>query len=245
MHHITKIIIIPVFCIVFLCTKVYAQQTIITVPSSDILPGGEVILKQSNRFSTFGSGFVSLTPQVIMGTGKDTEVSLGAGTNINSEDTSVKLNITAKKVFKIKKSFRFTVGGNLNPSLTEGKKPDSMIYAHGSYLCKKTRTTLTAGGFVGGQGQMPSLTGAMLGIDQTIIPNKLRIVADYVSRDESWGSFAAGLKIRPEPTTSITTAVIIPNNNEDRIAFSISLSKYVGKVIPEFAKKEPEEKEKL
>ncbi len=229
----------------FSLTPVFAQQTIITMPSSDVLPGGEVILKQSNRFSTFGNGFVSLTPQIIMGAGKDTEISIGAGTNIQSEDTSVKLNITAKKVFRIKKSVRFTVGGNINPSLTEGRNPDSMIYAHGSYLCRKTRTTLTAGGFVGGQGQMPSLTGAMLGIDQTIIPNKLRIVADYVSRDESWGSFAAGLKIRPEPTTSITTAVIIPNNNEDRVAFSVSISKYIGKVIKEPVNNELQEKEKL
>lgn len=92
---------------------------------------------------------------------------------------------------------------------------------------------------------MPSLTGVMIGIDQTIIPNKLRVVADWVSRDESWGVFAAGLKIRPEPTTSITTAVIIPNNQEDRLAFSLSISKYIGKVIPEPARKEKEEKENL
>ena len=208
-----------------------AQQTIITMPSSDVLPGGEVILKQSNRFSPFDNGFVSLTPQVIVGTGKDTEISVGAGTTIENANTNVKLNLTAKKVFRIKRSMRLTVGGTLSPSLTEGKNPDSMIYAHGSYLVKETRTTLTAGGFVGGKEQMPSLTGVMLGIDQTIIPNKLRIVADWVSRNESWGSFAAGFKIRPEPTTSITTAVIIPNNQEDRVAFSISLSKYVGKVI--------------
>lgn len=245
MQKLRLYLILTVYIMFFSLTPVFAQQTIITMPSSDVLPGGEVILKQSNRFSTFGNGFVSLTPQIIMGTGKDTEISIGAGTNIQSEDTSVKLNITAKKVFRIKKSVRFTVGGNINPSLTEGKNPDSMIYAHGSYLCRKTRTTLTAGGFVGGQGQMPSLTGAMLGIDQTIIPNKLRIVADYVSRDESWGSFAAGFKIRPEPATSITTAVIIPNNNEDRVAFSVSISKYVGKVIQEPAQKESQEKEKL
>ena len=225
--------------------SVFAQQTIITMPSSDVIPAGEIILKQSNRFSPFGSdGFVSLTPQVIVGTGKDTEISVGAGTTIEDK-TSVKMNLTAKKVFRIKRSARITVGGTLSPSLTEGTKPDSMIYAHGSYLCRKTRTTLTAGGFVGGQGQMPSLTGAMLGIDQTIIPNKLRIVADYVSRDESWGSFAAGLKIRPEPTTSITTAVIIPNNNEDRVAFSVSISKYIGKVIKEPVNNELQEKEKL
>lgn len=232
---------ITAFFIVFLSgAGAFAQQTIISVPSSDVLPGGEVILKQSNRFSPFGDGFVSLTPQATIGTGWGTEMSLGVGTTIDDR-TDVKLNLAAKKVFRIKSSARLTVGGTLTPSLTEGKNPDSMVYAHGSYLFRKTKTTLTAGGFVGGKGQMPSLTGVMLGIDQSIIPNKLRVVADWMSRDESWGAFSAGFKIRPEPTTSITTAVVIPNSNEDRVAFSISLSKYVGKVIPEKAKEEPEE----
>lgn len=232
------------FIVLLFGTSVFAQQTIVTMPSSDVLPGGEIILKQSNRFSPFGDGFSSLTPQVIMGTGKGTEASFGVGTNIDDR-TSVKLNLTAKKVFKIKRSTRLTIGGTLSPSLTEGKNPDSMLYAHGSFLCRKTKTTLTAGGFVGGRGEMPSLTGVMLGIDQTIIPNKLRVVADWVSRDESWGAFSAGFKIRPEPTTSITTAVIIPNSDDDRIAFSVSISKYLGKVLKEPVWDEPERKDSL
>jgi len=216
-----------------------AQQNIINVPSSDVLPGGNVILKQSNKFSPFDNSYVSLTPSVIMGVGKGIEASVGVGTTI-SENNSTKMNIGVKKVFKYKKATRFTIGSTLSPNLTEGKSPDSMLYAHTSYLCKKTKTTLTAGGFVGGKEQMPTLTGVMLGIDQTIVPNKLRIVADYISRDESWGAFSAGFKFRPEPTTSITTAVIVPNDKENRVAFSISISKYLGKVIPEPKKKETE-----
>ena len=236
---IVFICIAVIFCIP---SVVFAQQTIVTMPSSDVLPGGEVILKQSNRYSPFGEAYASLTPQVIMGTGWGTEASFGVGTTIDDR-TSVKLNITAKKVFKIKKAARFTVGGTLSPSLTEGKNPDSMIYAHGSYLFKKTKTTLTAGGFIGGKGEMPTLTGVMIGVDQTIIPNKLRIVADWVSRDESWGALAAGFKIRPEPSTSITTAIVITNNSEDRVAFSLSISKYLGKVITEKVKDEHYDKD--
>jgi hypothetical protein len=226
--------------IFFIGTNVFAQQNIISVPSSSVLPGGEIILKQSSKMSPFGNEYASLSPQIIVGTGKDTEVSLNVGTTI-SDRTSVKMNIGAKKVFKIKQSTRFTVGGILTPSLTEGKKPDSMIYAHTSYMIRKTKTTITAGGFVGGKSEMPSLTGAMLGIDQTIIPNKFRVVADYISRDESWGAFSAGFKIRPEPSTSITTAVIIPNSNDSRVAFSLSVSKYLGKVIPDIPKKKPKD----
>lgn len=229
-------VLLLLLAIHFLALPVSAQQTILSVPSSDVLPGGEVILKQSNKFSPFGDKFVSLTPQMTIGTGKGTEMSIGVGTNI-SDNNSVKLNLTAKKVFKYKKATRFTVGGNLTPSLTEGKKPDSMLYAHTSFLIRKTKTTITAGGFVGGKGEMPTLTGAMLGIDQTIIPNKLRVVADYISRDESWGAFSAGFKIRPEPTTSITTAIVLPNADGERLAFSVSISKYLGKVIPDIPKK--------
>lgn len=229
-------VLLLLLAIHFLALPVSAQQTILSVPSSDVLPSGEVILKQSNKFSPFGDKFVSLTPQMTIGTGKGTEMSIGVGTNI-SDNNSVKLNLTAKKVFKYKKATRFTFGGNLTPSLTEGKKPDSMLYAHTSFLIRKTKTTITAGGFVGGKGEMPTLTGAMLGIDQTIIPNKLRIVADYISRDESWGAFSAGFKIRPEPTTSITTAIVLPNADGERLAFSVSISKYLGKVIPDKPRK--------
>lgn len=217
----------------------FAQQTVVSIPSSDLLPGGEMILKQSNRFSPFGDGFVSLTPSVIMGTGKGTEASFAVGTSIRDR-TDVKIDMTAKKVFKIKKSTRFTVGGRLTPSLTQGRNPDSMVYAHSSFLIKKTRTTITSGGYVAGYGQMPSNTGVMFGIDQTIIPNKFRVVADWMSRDDSGCAISAGFKIRPEPTTSITAAVVLPNNNEERVAFSLSISKYVGKVIPEKKKEEDE-----
>ena len=223
----------------FINISALAQQTIITVPSSDVLPGGEMILKQSNRFSTFGDNFVSLTPSFIMGTGKDTEISFGAGTTIR-EQTDVKLDIAAKKVFKFKSATRFTVGGRISPSLTAGKNPDSMLYAHTSFLIKKTRTTLTSGTYVGGYEQMPTNLGVMLGIDQTIIPNKLRVVADWMSRSDSGCALAAGLKIRPKPTTSVTAAVVIPNDEEDRVAFSISVSQYLGRVLPEKKKEEEE-----
>ncbi len=221
-------------------TSVFAQQTIISVPSSDVLPGGEIILKQSNRFSPFGEEYVNLTPNVIIGTGKHSEVSFGVGTNIR-ETTDVRLNMTAKKVFKIHRSTRVTVGGTLTPSLTEGKNPDSMIYAHGSYLFKRTKTTITAGGYLGGRAQIPGLGGVMLGIDQAIISNKLRFAADWMSREDTGGAFSAGFKMRPEATTSITTAVVIPNADEERVAFSVSISKYIGK--PEIFKKEPSKKE--
>lgn len=215
-----------------------ANQTIISVPSSDVLPGGEIILKQSNKFTPWHESFVSLTPSVIMGTGKGTEASFAVGTTLD-DGASVKLDLGVKKVFRIGKSTRFTVGGRLSPNLTDGKNPNSFLYAHGSYLIKKTRTTLTSGVYVMGKEQAPNMTGAIVGIDQTIIPNRLRVVADWMSRGDAGNSLSAGLKIRPHAQTSITTAVLIPNCNDDRLAFSVSVSQYVGNIF-ELIKKDKE-----
>lgn|SRR5574344_2260953 len=217
---------------------VVAQQNIISVPSSDVLPAGNIILKQSNKISPFDNGYASLTPRIIVGTGKDTEMSLGVGTKIRKHSSDVNLNIAAKKVFKIKKSTRVTIGGNIIPSFTEGKNPNSLLYAHTSYLSKKTKTTLTAGAYVAGYGQTPSSSGAIIGIDQSIVSNKLRIAADWMSGTESWGALSAGFKYRPVPTTSITTAIIVPNNN-DSVIFALSVSQYLGKVFD----KEPKSKD--
>jgi hypothetical protein len=211
---------------IFIMLPCMAEQTIITIPSSDVLPKGEWMLKESNRSDTEGN--VNLTPYVIFGTGWGTESTIGVGTSIGNT-TDVSLDLRLKKVFKAGENTRFTVGGRIRPSLTNGSNPDSMIYAHSSYIIRKTKTTITAGGYVAGYGQMPGSTGVMVGIDQTIIPKKLRLVADWMSRQDAGCVFAAGLKYRPEPTTSITTAVLIPNNGE-RVGFSISISKYLGKL---------------
>ena len=216
----------------------FAQQTIVTVPSSDALPTGEIILKQSNKFTPWHESFVSLTPSVIVGTGKGTESFFAVGTTMD-DGASVKLDIGTKKVFKIGKSTRFTIGGRVSPNLTDGKNPNSFLYAHGSYLIKKTRTTLTSGMYVMGKEQMPNMTGAILGIDQTIIPNKFRVVADWMSRQDNGSAISAGFKIRPHAQTSITTAVIIPNCNDDRFAFSVSVSQYMGN-IKDIVKKDKE-----
>lgn len=237
MKKILKTILISFF--IYCCqTNSFAQQTIVTVPSSDALPTGEIILKQSNKFTPWHESFISLTPSVIVGTGKGTESFFAVGTTLD-DGASVKLDIGTKKVFRIGKSARFTVGGRISPNLTDGKNPNSFLYAHGSYLFKKTRTTLTSGVYVMGKEQAPNMTGAIVGIDQTIIPNKFRVVADWMSRQDNGSAISAGFKIRPHAQTSITTAVIIPNCNEDRLAFSLSVSQYIGN-IKDLIKKDKE-----
>lgn len=227
--YITSLISI-FFC--FACTNhSKAEQTIINMPSSEVVPLGQIIIKSSAKISPFSNGLSSvITPVFTFGGGKGTEFSAGVGTTIQSNTLS-RANLSAKKVFFIGSGSRLTIGGSVNPYLTETATPDTLFYTHFSQRIKKTRTSITAGAYIHGQKHMPHMAGAMLGVEQTIIPNKLRAAVDWISSDNSYGKFGVGLKYRPVPSVSMTTAIIIPNKDPEDLAFSFSISKFLS--LPE------------
>lgn len=232
----------------FVCQSVFAQQTIISIPSSDVLPVGDIILKESNKINPFGdSSSYQLTPTVIFGSGFNTETSIGLSSSIASKTarTGLKLNLATKKVFYLGKKTRFTVGTQISPNLNLGKNPDTMIYSHFNYRIKKTKTSVTSGMYASGKNSAPSNLGAVIGIDQVILPNKLRIAADYMTRTDSLGSFNVGFKYRPVPDLSITTAISLPTCEEQKVGFIISFSKYVGNIKDVYADIKKEEKGEL
>ncbi len=230
-----KICLLIATFILFSCPTagVFAQQTIINVPSSEVLPFGDIILKESTR--VMPDDFVRLTPTVIFGLGKGFELATGVGTTLGDE-TVVRGDIALKKVFIIKGATRFTVGARVSPYFNQSSEPDSFIFSHFSHRIKKTKTTLTAGMYVGSRQEItPSKTGVLLGLDQVIVPNKLRLAVDYISGDETMSVFATGLKYRPIPTLSINSAVLIFPRDEDRVAFNVSISKFLS--IKDFLQK--------
>lgn len=206
----------------------FAEQTIINIPSSEVVPLGQMILKQSTKISpTTDDLSTVLAPVFTFGTGKGLEFSTGVGTTIQ-DNTFVRANLATKKVFFIGSGSRITIGGSVNPYLTETATPDTLFYTHFSQRIKKTRTSLTAGVYTQGQKHMPNRAGVLFGIEQVIIPNKLRVAMDWISGEHSYGKFGVGLKYRPIPSVSITSAVIVPNKDDDNIAFSLSVSKFLS-----------------
>jgi hypothetical protein len=205
-----------------------ANKTIINIPSSEVLPAENIILKESNRFNPhFDNGTTVLTPSVVIGVGHSFELASGVGTTFNDKNV-VKGNFSIKKVFFIGSSTRLTLGGSVNPYFSTHSTPDSLFYTHVSHRIKKTRTSITAGAYVHGQKSMPNDGGVMLGFEQVIIPNKLRLVMDWISGDDSYGKMGVGLKYRPIPSLSITSAVIVPNRDTDTIGFNVSVSKSIS-----------------
>jgi len=230
----TPAIIIIFFVIVCLNLKAFAQQTIINVPSSEVLPFGGILLKDSNRFSPFDDGYATITPSATFGLGHGFELSTGVATTLDKE-TFVRGDITAKKVWFIGNASRLTVGGTISPYLSESSRPNSFVYSHFTHRIKKTKTSITAGLYLHGKNSGPDSAGAILGLEQVIIPNKLRLALDWLSSEDSYGKMGVGLKYRPVPTLSLTSAVIVPNEDDEIIGFNFSLSKFIS--VKDFASK--------
>ena len=214
----------------FNISPVLSQQTIINLPSSEVLPQGNIILKESTRFRPSGSdGYTSITPTIITGIGHGLELSVGVGSTIDKDfNTNVKGDIGLKKVIFLGSSTRLTVGGSITPSFMTSVTPDTFTYAHVTQRIKKTRTSLTAGAYMNGQQHFLNTGGVAFGIDQVLIPNKLRLVFDWMSGEQNYGRMGVGLKYRPIPTLSVTSAVIIPNKDSESISFNISVSKNIS-----------------
>jgi len=116
----------------------------------------------------------------------------------------------------------------VSPYYSEASRPNTFAYAHLSQRIKKTRTSLTAGAYMHGKNSFPDKVGMLVGLEQVLIPNKLRLVCDWMTGDDSYGKMGVGLKYRPVPTVSIASAVIVPNNDDDNIGFNFSVSKFVS-----------------
>ncbi len=82
----TKVIFNVVLILMFFVSSqsVFAQQTIITVPSSELVPTGDLFVKESNRFGTFSNGTnVSITPSATLGLGWNTQLTTGISTSLD------------------------------------------------------------------------------------------------------------------------------------------------------------------
>lgn len=206
-----------------------AQQTIINVPSSDVLPAGDVILKGSTRIRLNDDDISRFSPSVIMGIGRGMDFSFAVPTSIDKNfNTTVDGDIGAKKVWFLGHSTRLTAGAAISPSFNMPVTPDTFSYVHLTQKIKKTKTSLTFGGYMSGQSHFLNVGGVIVGFDQVLISNKLRVVCDWMSGDNNRGNFAVGVKYRPIPSLSVTGAVILPNKNTESVAFNVSISKYIS-----------------
>lgn len=229
MNKIVFKILLIIITTFYSCIQANALQAIISVPSSDVLKKNAILLKESTIVSPGSARRVNTNPSFNIGLGWGTEVSIGVPINIKFEDGTAteKINIEAKKVFYLgSDTNRLTIGTAIAPSLNMPVCPDTYLYMHATKVIPKTRTALTAGGYMTGTQHLIHTGGAILAVDQGIIGNKLKAQAEWSSGYNNRSNFGVGLKYRPKDDLSIAGAVIIPMKESDNVGFQLTLSKF-------------------
>lgn len=219
------------FALLFIVNlRAEAMQSIITIPSSTVLPRGGVIIKETTRVNPYGDKNVRMTPNVTFGTGHGMEFSMGVPVIMKfaGDVTETKTDLSAKKVWYLGSGTRVSVGGTISPSFNMPVCPDTFVFGHVTQRFKKTKTGFTVGGYATGRRHFLNSGGVIIAVDQVVVSNKLNVVAEWASGENNRGRFGAGLKYRPNPELSVSAAVLIPNRECDNIGFQLSLSKYIS-----------------
>ena len=219
------------FCSFVYCKlRAEAMQSIITIPSSTVLPRGGVIIKEATRVNPYGDKNVRMTPNVTFGTGHGMEFSMGVPVIMKfaGDVTETKTDLSAKKVWYLGSGTRVSVGGTISPSFNMPVCPDTFVFGHVTQRFKKTKTGFTVGGYATGRRHFLNSGGVIIAVDQVVVSNKLNVVAEWASGENNRGRFGAGLKYRPNPELSVSAAVLIPNRESDNIGFQMTLSKYIS-----------------
>lgn len=209
-------VFIFIFCI--FAITVSAQQTIFNVPSTDILDKGKVYVELDAAFKTNNQDslrrFSSLTPRIVVGVGRKTEIGLNVIGNIQPGADSTTLVPTAKWKFydNEKSKIALIAGTNLYiPIRNRSYKFGSYSYVSGSKTIKNTR--LTAGGLVASKNVFAPKAvrgGGQFSIEQTI-NSKLTFAADWLTGKHANGYFTPGVIYKPHPQVTTYFSYSIGN----------------------------------
>lgn len=204
------------------CLKANAQQTIINVPSANVLNKGQLYgFLAADSFKPYNPGaYANIQSYLLYGLGHNTEVIGGIAGLVFPNNISPILPLGAKKVFFITNYTKLTIVPLIFPHLNEAVTPLNLDVIHLSQEIPKIQTRFTAGIYLAnGKSFLPSKVGTVLGFEQPLFNKKITLVTDWISRNESYGFYAAGIKIAPGKGFSTTSAVQIPNGNKAKFGF--------------------------
>lgn len=200
------------------CAAVYAQSVIISAPSVDITPKGEVMVAHESQFNRFAGGknyWNSFTFGTV-GLGKNTEFAAtlyGVGrpaSGNNSLGVGLKhrpLNIHTKSGWEIESTAGFMV-----PFSLSGNGTGYWVYSNLGVRIPKARTRITAGPSFGTRQIFGRRTySTMVGIEQPLNKHWV-LVADYFSGTHDLAAAIGGVAWIPKPQLMVIMAYKVPNN---------------------------------
>jgi len=210
------------FLLLFLFgVRAHAQQSILAIPSSDVLDRGAVSLdfaalfkpndeEELRRFSSFVPGFT-------VGLGKDVEVGFNVTGNLQPGTDAATLVPGIKWKFYERKKLSLFVGTNFYiPVMNRAYKAGLTSYIGASKSIGRSR--FTVGGFISTRNVIaPNATrsGGLFGFEYTI-NKRIGLAADWINGRHSAGFFTSGLVYKLHPKVTTNFAYSVGNNYANR-----------------------------
>ena len=215
-----KLIAAVILSVSVFSTTTFAQQTIVNVPSSDVLGKDEFYLEFDATFkfdkdpNNSVNKFSSFIPRVVAGAGKNIEVGLNLTGNIQPGSDATVIMPTVKAKFFDKKGWSIVGGDHVYIPVR------NRTYNIGNYAYLqvsksfKTNTRLTFGAYHTSKNVFApkaQRAGGQFGFEQTI-NSKFSVGADWITGKHSAGYFTPVLTIKPVARTSIYLGYSIGNS---------------------------------
>ena len=195
-----------------------AQQTIFSIPSSDVLDRGKVSVEFAAAFKLNNEDalrkFSSFVPRVIVGLGHDVEIGLSVLGNVQPGPDATTIASGIKWKFYEKKDLSLFLGTNFYiPLRHRAYNAGSTSYVGLSKSIGKCR--FTGGGVISTRSVFAPRAirgGGLLGFEYTV-NKKIGFAADWISGRHAFGFFTSGLTYKPHPKVSTNWAYAIGNRN--------------------------------
>jgi hypothetical protein len=198
-----------------------AQQTIFSIPSSDVLDRGKVSVEFAAAFKANDEEalhkFSSFVPRLIVGLGKNVEIGFALIGNVQPGPDATTLAPGIKWKFYEKRDLSLYAGANFYiPVKHRAYDAGSTTYVGVSKSIGKAR--FTGGGFVSTRNVFAPHAirgGGLFGFEYTV-NEKIGFAADWINGRHAFGFFTSGLIYKPHPKVSTNFAYSIGNRNRVR-----------------------------
>ena len=198
-----------------------AQQTIFTIPSSDVLDRGKVSVEFAGAFKVNNERavrrFSSFVPRLIVGLGKNVEIGFALTGNIQPGVDAPTLGTGVKWKFYETRGYSFYTGANFYiPIKHRAYKAGTTSYVGISKEIGKSR--FTGGGFVSTRSVFAphAIRGGVLVGFEYEINKKVGFAADWINGRHAFGFLTTGLIYKPHPKVTMSGEYAIGNNNAIR-----------------------------
>jgi hypothetical protein len=197
-----------------------AQQTIVNVPSSDVLGQGDYYFEFDATFKTNKdpnnvlNKFSSFVPRFVAGVGKNIEVGLNLTGNIQPGSDATTIMPTVKMKIWEKKGWSLVAGDHVYiPVRNRSYNVGNYVYLQGSKTFK-TNTRLTFGGYHTSKNVFApkaQRAGGQFGFEQPI-NSRFSVGADWITGKHAAGYFTPVLTVKPSSKSAVYLGYSIGNS---------------------------------